>query len=125
VILSGLWNSCRFFADRLKQMLKLGLDHSSANPEKENSESSMTWWIMSGSDKIGELRDGQLEPQSEFWVEYQLIVEDTTFERIKSDANSWYNFDLMLQDAENHKKQVTLYLVATREGDKVAIRLLY
>lgn len=80
---------------------------------------------MNGSDKVGELRDGQRDPDSEFWMEYQLIVEDIAFEQIQSDADRWYDLGLTLQNADNPNNQMTDFLVATREPGKVAIRYLY
>lgn len=122
---SGLWNSCLLFADRLKRQATRGFSQSSTDTDKKRSGTGTTWWILNGSDKVGELRDGQRDPDSEFWMEYQLIVEDIAFEQIQSDADRWYDLGLTLQNADNPNNQMTDFLVATREPGKVAIRYLY
>lgn len=86
--------------------------------------SDETWWIMRAGVKLGELRNGKMDPQSEFWTEYQLIVEDQSFDKIKDDVESWNDLDLTLQASENPDLRIPNFLVAKRKQGKVAIRYI-
>ena len=80
--------------------------------------------VLHDGEAIAELSNPRVDPQSEFWCEYDLKVIDQSFSEMKEDENVWYENNLVLQDKSSPQLSLDNYLVNIRSEQSVAIRKL-
>lgn len=95
---------------------------------KGNSEKNLAWTLILEEKGIGKLTNENLDEQSEFWSEFDLIIFNPKYHRLKTDPDYWYSLGIKLQDKNKKHIEFSCFLVAirnrNRETDKIAIRIL-
>lgn len=90
----------------------------------KQSNHDIRWWILVNDIRVGELVDGKPDPQSEFWTEFSIILFSREYETLIKNSECWYEKEVCLQDQKDEHIKMTSFLVALRESNRIALRLM-